>query len=163
MRVIDRRAFLLGAAGAAWGAVGLGARPWLPWAAAATPATAPRAATPTARRTATLGALVASLRDGPDGRFGAVSVRVAQRRYARWYAAQGEAERARADAVLDALGRRAVPAYTTLARTASSCRSARSAPHAAALAAAVDLAATVCEPPPAEDERPPAPALEPRA
>ena len=158
MRVIDRRAFLLGAAGAAWGAVGLGARRWTGWAAAA----APPAPTPAARRAATLGGLVAALRDGPDGRFGAVSVRVAQRRYARWYAAQGAAERARADAVLDALGRRAVPAYATLARTASSCRSARSAPRAAALAAAVDLAATVCEPPPADDERPPAPALEPR-
>jgi hypothetical protein len=158
MRVIDRRAFLLGAAGAAWGALGLGAWRWVPAAAA----TAPAPATPAARRAATLGALVASLRDGPDGRFGAVSVRAAQRRYARWYAAQGAPERARADEVLDALGRRGVPAYPTLARTASSCRSARSAARAAALAAAVDLAATVCEPPPAEDERPPAPALGPR-
>jgi hypothetical protein len=155
MRVIDRRAFLLGAAGAAWGAVGLGARPWLSPAAAA-----PAAATPAARRAATLGALVAALRDGPDGRFGAVSVRAAQRRYVRWYAAQGAAERARADAALDAVGRPAVPSYATLARTASSCRTARSAAQAAALAAAVALAATVCEPPPAEDERPPVPALE---
>jgi hypothetical protein len=156
MRMIDRRAFLLGAA---WAAVGLGARRWTPAAAAAAPAPA----TPAARRAATLGALVAALRDGPDGRFGAVSVGVAERRYTRWYAAQGAGERARADTVLDALARRAVPAYATLARSSSSCRSARSAPRAAALAAAVDLAAIVCEPPPAEDERPPAPALEPRA
>jgi hypothetical protein len=155
MRAIDRRAFLLGAAGAAWAVVGLDRGRWM---AEAKGATTVRAAA--AQRAATLGALVGSLRDGPDGRFGAVSVRAAERRFARWYAAQDAAERARADAVLDAIGRRRVPAYGPLARSAAACRTRRSAPRAAALAAAVDLAAAVCEPPPAEDERPPAIALE---
>ena len=151
--MIDRRSFLLGAAGAACGVVGVGCWRWAPVAVAARPVLS-------ARRAATLRALVRSLQAAPDGRFGAVSVATAERRFGRWYAGQGVEGRARADAVLDTVGRPGVPGYGPLARAAASCRTAGSAPRAAALAAAVDLAAAVCEPPPAEDERPPALALE---
>jgi hypothetical protein len=152
MAVVDRRAFLFGAAGAAWGAVGGWRWGWVP-AAAARPVLS-------ARRAATLRALVGSLRAAPDGRFGAVSVATAERRLRRWYGGQGVEARARADAVLDAVGWRGVAGYGGLARTGAGCRTAKSAPRAAALAAAVDLVALVCEPAPAEDERPPALALE---
>jgi hypothetical protein len=154
MAMIDRRGFLVGAAAIAWSAVAPGRLRWAPATAAASPA-------PAARRAATFRALVAALQDAPDGRFGAVPVRMIGPRFARWYAAQDAAERARADDVLDAVGRPSrIARYHALARTAASCRTRRAAGRAAALAAAVDLAAAVCEPPPAEDERPPAPALE---
>jgi hypothetical protein len=153
MPALDRRGFLLAAAGTAWAAVGVAWWPRAPAAAAASPGLS-------ARRAATFRALVGSLRDAADARFGAVSVADAERRLARWYAGEGAPERARVDAVLDALGRRAVPAYAGLARGAAACRTRAAAPRAAALAAAVDLAAVVCEPAPAEDERPPAPPLE---
>jgi hypothetical protein len=153
MAMIDRRRFLLGAAGAAWGAVGVWRCGWVPAATAGSPVLS-------ARRAATLRALVGSLRAAPDGRFGAVSVATAERRFRRWYGGHGAEARARADAVLDAVGRNGVAGYGALARSAASCRTAKSAPPAAALAAAVDLAAAVCEPPLAEDERPPALALE---
>jgi hypothetical protein len=148
---ISRRGFLLGTAGAAW--IALGGR----WSAQA-------AAGPglTARRAATMRALVATLRDAPGERFAAIDARVAEARFARWYARQDADERGRVDAVLDAVegcGRRG---YAALARTAASCRSPRAARRAAAVAAAVDLATVVCEPPPAEDERPPVIALEVR-
>jgi hypothetical protein len=154
MAKIDRRGFLLATATAVWGAVGLGRWPsLLPAAVAAQPPlSAPRAAA--------LRALVGSLRAAPDGRFGAIPVRTAERRFVHWYAAQATDARARTDAVLDAIAARGVGRYDALARGVASCRSATAAPHAAALAAAVDLAAIVCEPPPAEDERPPSPALE---
>ena len=150
---IDRRAFLLGAVTAACTAVGLGRWPSLPAAVAAQPRLS-------AQRAATLRALVTSLRSTPDGRFGAVPVVTAERRFVRWYAAQAADVRARADAVLDTVATRGVGRYDALARGAASCRTANAARDAAALAAAVDLAAIVCEPPPAEDERPLSAALE---
>ena len=153
MVMIDRRAFLVGAGGVAWGAFGVRRWRWVPAAAAASPVLS-------TQRAATLRALVGSLGESPDGRFGAVTVATAERRFGRWYDRQGVEARARADAVLDAVGRRVVPGYDALAETAASCRTRKSAPQAAALAAAVDFAAAVCEPPPAEDERPPALALE---
>jgi hypothetical protein len=152
MATISRRRFLLGTAGAAWAALG-GWRPPRALSAVAAPGLS-------ARRAATMRALVATLRRGPDGRFAALDARAAEARFARWYARQDAAERRRVDAVLDAVegcGRRG---YGALARTAASCRSPRAARGAAALAAAVDLAAIVCEPPPADDERPPVVALE---
>jgi hypothetical protein len=152
MATISRRGFLLGGAGAVWAALG----GWRP--APALPAAA--ASGLSARRAATMRALLASLRHAPGGRFTALDVRTAQARFARWYARQDADERRRVDAVLDAAegcGRRG---YGALARTAATCRGPRAARRAAAVAAAVDLAAIVCEPPPAEDERPPAIALE---
>ncbi len=155
MATISRRGFLLAAAGAAWAALE-GRRPaWASPAVAAAPGLS-------ARRAATMRELVATLRHAPGGRFAAVDPRVAQARLTRWYARQDADERRRADAVLDAVegcGRRG---YDALARTAASCRSPRAARRAAALSAALDLAAVVCEPPPAEDERPPVVALEAR-
>src|SRR4051812_17675046 len=146
---IDRRAFLVGAVGAAWGAVGVGCWRWVPAAGAGSPVLS-------AQRAATLRALVGSLRDAPHGRLGGVAGAPAARRFGRWDAGRGGGERGRADAVLDAVGRRGVAGYGALAQRAAFCRTRKSAPQAAALAAAVDLAAAVCEPPPAEDERPPA-------
>ena len=78
----------------------------------------------------------------------------------RWYAGQTPATRTRVDVLLDEVAGAGVPAYARLARDAARCRGASAARRRAALAAAVDLVARVCEPPPAEDERPPAPALE---
>jgi len=153
MVTIDRRGFLLGAVTAAWGVVATGR--W--WSVPAALAAQPRLS---ARRTATLRALVGSLRAAPDGRFGAVPVVIAERRFVRWYAAQAADARARADAVLDTVATRGVGRYDALARGAASCRTAKTARDAAALAAAVDLAAIVCEPPPAEDERPATAGLE---
>ena len=150
---VDRRRFLLAAATAAWCGVGLGRWASLPAAVAARPRLS-------ARRAAALRALVGSLRAAPDGRFDAIPVVTAERRFVRWYAEQAADARARTDAVLDAVAARGVGRYEVLARGAASCRTATAAPYAAALAAAVDLAAIVCEPPPAEDERPPSPALE---
>ena len=154
MATISRRGFLLGGAGAAWAALG-GWRPTRALPAAAAPGLS-------ARRAATMRALVATLRVAPGGRFAAVDARTAQARFTGWYARQDADERRRVDAVLDAVegcGRRG---YDALARTAVSCRSPRAARRAAAVAAAVDLAAVVCEPPPAEDERPAVVALEVR-
>jgi hypothetical protein len=153
MARIDRRGFLLAAATAALGAVGVGRLAPLPAASAAQPRLS-------ARRAAALRALVGSLRAAPDGRFGAVPVVTVERRFVRWYAAQAADVRARTDAVLDAVAGRGVRRYGVLAREAASCRTAKAARDAAALAAAVDLAAIVCEPPPAEDERPVSAALE---
>jgi hypothetical protein len=155
MATISRRGFLLAAAGAA-GAVLGGRRP--AWASAAVtdlPGLSPR-------RAATMRGLVATLRHAPGGRFAAVDARAAEARLTRWYARQDADERRRADAVLDAVEGCSRRGYDALARTAASCRSPRAARRAAALSAAVDLAAVVCEPPPAEDERPPVMALEVR-
>jgi hypothetical protein len=152
MTLIDRRGFLAGAAGAAAGVAGVA---W--W------ARAPAAASSSglsARRGATFRTLVRSLRDAPDGRFGVVGPVAAEERFARWYAAQGATMRAHADAVLDAVGERAVPRYRRLAHGAATCRGPVAAPRSAAVAAAVSLVEVVCEPPLADDERPPVPPLE---
>jgi hypothetical protein len=143
MRAIDRRSFLLAGAGLAVGGWVVRVRP----AAAATAVLSPR-------RAATFRALVRSLHAAPDGRFRVLGAAAAQRRFSRWYAEQGAAARARANAVLDAVGDRPVPGYRQIARQVAGCRSTPEAARAAALAAAVDLVSLVCEPPPAEDERP---------
>lgn len=155
MTAIDRRRFLFDAAAAGAMAIG-GCRQG----AAALAATQRVLAAP---RAATFRAMARSLRDAPDGRFRAVGAVAAQRRFARWYAGQGAAERAHADAVLDLVGRGRVPGYGRLAREAAVCSSAAAATRAAARSAAVDLVTMVTEPPPAEDEHPPVFALEPLA
>jgi hypothetical protein len=154
MATISRRGFLVGTAGAAWIALG-GRRSARAVAAAAAPGLS-------ARRAATMRALVATLRHAPGGRFAAVDARDAQARFIRWYARQDADERRRVDAVLDAAEGCGAHGYDALARTAASCRSPRAARRACVLSAAVGLAAVVCEPPPAEDERPPPMALEVR-
>jgi hypothetical protein len=150
MASIDRRGFLLAAAASA-----VAAAPW--WRSVPVAAASPALSV---RRAATFRALVRSLHGAPDGRFGVVGAVAAERRFARWYAAQDAAVRAHADAVLDAVGRRSVPGYRRLARGAATCRGPAAAPRSAAVAAAVSLVEGVCEPPPAEDERPLAPPLE---
>ena len=139
MTGIDRRRFLFTAAAAGAGLAG-GANAW---AAPARPAEV---------RAATYRALVCALRSAPDGRFRHADPRAAQRRYARWYAAQSHAVQTHADAVLDALSAAGTPAYAQLA-----------APRRdrATIAAAVALACVGCEPPPGADERPDIPMLEP--
>jgi hypothetical protein len=126
------------------------------WWPRASVAAAPRLS---ARRARTFRTLTRTLRDAPDPRFGAVGSVRAYRRFARWYARQDVATRIRADAILDGVGAHGVPAPGRLARHAAHCSGAAAARRRAALAAAVDLVALVCEPPPAEDERPAAPAL----
>jgi hypothetical protein len=103
-------------------------------------------------RAATYRALVRALRAAPDGRFRHADPRAAQRRYARWYAAQPHAIQAHADAVLDALTDAGPPAYAELATPRR---------DRATVAAAVALACVGCEPPPAADERPDIPTLAP--
>jgi hypothetical protein len=100
-------------------------------------------------RAATYRALVHALRTAPDGRFRHADPRAAERRYARWYAAQPDAIRAHADAVLDAIGS---PTYAQLATPRR---------DRATMAAAVALACIGCEPPPGADERPDVPTLAP--
>jgi hypothetical protein len=149
MTAMDRRGFLVAG-------VGLTAGLWagrVRVALAGSPALS-------ARRRATFRALARSLRAAPDGRFRVLGVAAAERRFARWYAGQEAAARARADAVLDALGRRPVPAYRELARQLAGCRTEAAARRAAALAAAVDLVSAVYGPACAEDERPELFALE---
>jgi hypothetical protein len=154
MTTISRRGFLVGTVGAGWAVLAGGRPAW------AVPAAAPSGLS--ARRAATMRSLVSTLRHAPSGRFAAIDAADAEARFARWYARQDAGERRRADAVLDAVAGTARRGYDALAHTASACRSPRSARGAAALAAAVNLATVVCEPPPAEDERPPAVALEAR-
>jgi hypothetical protein len=101
-------------------------------------------------RASTYRALVGALRTAPGGRFRHADPRAAHRHYARWYAAQPDAIRAHADAVLDALSAAGPPTYAQLAAP----RRAR-----AAMAAALALACIGCEPPPGEDERPDVPTL----
>jgi hypothetical protein len=91
------------------------------------------------RRVRTYGALVAGLQRGGDPRFGHLRPTAAARDFARWYPGQDEAIRRHVDAVLDALG-------TWRARTGTN--------GTAVLAAAIQLAAVTCEPPPAPDEHP---------
>jgi hypothetical protein len=145
---MDRRRFLTGAAvllaGASWARA--------PMAVASGPALS-------RRRRAAFRALVRALRSSPDGRFATVGTSTVSRRLVGWYSGQTPATRARVDALLDEVAAAGVPAYARLARGASRCTGASAARRRAALAGAVDLVAGVCEPPPAADERPPAPAL----
>lgn len=139
---MDRRGFLLsgvGIVGAAW----MGG---VPTAAGAAPVLS-------ARRAATFRALLRWLRARPDPRFRTLGVAAAERRFTRWYGRQAAPARGRTDAVLDAIGGDLV-SLPRLARRAVECRSEGEARRAAALAAAVDLVGMVCEPAPAEDERP---------
>jgi hypothetical protein len=103
-----------------------------------------------ARRREAFRALVATLQDSPDGRFGAVAPDRAVRRLARWYGAQPPAGRTHADAVLDRLADRGVPAYADLA---SDGAAGADPAWSATLAAAIALAATAAEPPADPDER----------
>jgi hypothetical protein len=103
-------------------------------------------------RAATYRALVRALRAAPDGRFRHADPRAAQRRFARWYAAQPAAIQEHADAVLDAVRNNGTLRYEELA----SPRRDR-----ATMAAAVALACVGCEPPPGADERPDVPTLAP--
>jgi hypothetical protein len=103
-------------------------------------------------RAATYRALVRALRAAPDGRFRHADPRAAQRRFARWYAAQPATIQEHADAVLDVLRTNGTLRYEELA----SPRRDR-----ATMAAAVALACVGCEPPPGADERPDVPTLAP--
>jgi hypothetical protein len=103
-------------------------------------------------RAATYRALVRALRAAPDGRFRHADPRAAQRRFARWYAAQPATIQEHADAVLEALRTNGTLRYGELA----SPRRDR-----ATMAAAVALACIGCEPPPGADERPDVPTLAP--
>jgi hypothetical protein len=141
MAGIDRRRFLLAAAATAGAGLAGGTTAW----GASTRA-------PAQDRAATYRALVRALRAAPDGRFRHADPRAAHRRYARWYAAQPDAIRAHADAVLDVLRDAGPPAYAELAAPRRS---------RATVAAAVALACIGCEPPPAADERPDIPTLAP--
>jgi hypothetical protein len=118
MAGIDRRRFLFAAVATGAGLTG-GASAW------AAPVRKPD-------RAATYRGLVRALRSAPDGRFRHADPRVAQRRYARWYATQPEAIQAHADAVLDALGS---PTYEQLA-TARRDRAADERPDVPTLAPA---------------------------
>jgi hypothetical protein len=138
MAGIDRRRFLFVAAAATGARLTGGASAW--------------AAPSTDARAVTYRALVRALGAAPDGRFRHADPRAAYRRYARWYAAQPEAIRAHADAVLDALSAAGPPAYAELAAPRR---------RRAAVAAAVALACVGCEPPPGADERPDVPTLAP--
>jgi hypothetical protein len=91
------------------------------------------------RRARTYGALVAGLRRGGDPRYAHRRPAAAARDFARWYPGQDEAIRRHADSILDAL-------RTRRARTGRD--------GAAVLAAAAQLAAVTCEPPPGPDEHP---------
>lgn len=141
MAGIDRRRFLFVAAAATGARLASGAPAW------GRSLRAPREA-----RAGTYRALVRALRAAPDGRFRHADPRAAQRRYARWYAAQPHAIQAHADAVLDALTDAGPPAYVELATPRR---------DRATVAAAVALACIGCEPPPAADERPDIPTLAP--
>lgn len=106
-------------------------------------------------RSATYARLVATLRRAPDGAYrGARSAAAAAREFARWYAAQDASVRAHADAVLDGLAAAPVLGSARFAEAAGPAAGA----DAALFAAALDLAALTCAPPPDEDEHPLAPA-----
>jgi hypothetical protein len=141
MAGIDRRRFLLVATVATGAGLVGRASAW------AAPVRAPAET-----RAATYRALVRALRAAPDGRFRHADPRAAHRRYARWHAAQPDATRAHADAVLDALHASGPPCYAELASPRHRC---------ATVAAAVGLACIGCEPPPGADERPDIPTLAP--
>jgi hypothetical protein len=145
MAGIDRREFLLVVAGTAGAGLAGGAGAL----------TAPAGAAVDARA-ATYRALVRSLRRAPDGRFRHADPVTAQRRYARWYAAQPESVQRHADAVLDALKARGRPRYAELAGPPSDDVGER---RSATTAAAMGLACVGCEPALAEDERPDFPTL----
>jgi hypothetical protein len=147
MAGLDRREFLLAAAGTAGAGLAGGAG------VLAAPASA---AVDT--RAATYRALVRSLRRAPDGRFRHADPSGAQRRYERWYATQPESVQGHADAVLDALKARGRPRYAELAVPPIGPLSGR---RSATVAAAIGLACVGCEPAPGEDERPDLPMLAP--
>jgi hypothetical protein len=147
MAGLDRREFLLAAAGTAGASVAGGAGAL----------TAPVSAA-VDTRAATYRALVRSLRRAPDGRFRHADPAAAQRRYQRWYAAQPEAVQGHADAILDALKAHGRPGYAELAVPPSGPLRGR---RPATMAAAIGLACVGCEPAPGEDERPDLPMLAP--
>jgi hypothetical protein len=103
-------------------------------------------------RAATYRALVRALRTAPDGRFRHADPGAAQRRFARWYAAQPPTIQEHADAVLEALRTNGTLRYAELSRPRR---------DRATMAAAVALACIGCEPPPGADERPDVPTLAP--
>jgi hypothetical protein len=145
---MDRRRFLLAAAGAA-GAAGAGL-------AGGTGAWAAPTLTQARARAVTYRALVRSVCGGPDGRFRHVDPAAAHRRYRRWYRAQPADVRAHADAVLDELQPPGRPGYAELAGRPKGKGGGR---RRAVVAAALALVCVGCEPPPAEDERPELPTL----
>jgi hypothetical protein len=88
-----------------------------------------------------------------ERRYGWRGSAAATRDFARWYGTCDATVRAHVDAVLDAVVIGAPLTPRRLQRPAS--------PTAAAqLAAALNLAAVACEPPPDEDERPAVPTLD---
>jgi TAT (twin-arginine translocation) pathway signal sequence len=145
MTGIDRRQFLVAGAGATGAALTGGTGAW-----------AASARRPVDARAATYRALVRSLRAAPDERFRSADAATAHRRYTRWYAAQPDAVRRHADAVLDAVNAGRPPRYAELAAPPSD---ASGVWRCATVAAAIALACVGCEPPPGEDERPDLPTL----
>jgi hypothetical protein len=146
MTRIDRRAFLIAAAGAAGAAWGGGT-------ARATGSSGTRAAAVSSSRAAVYRDIVRALRAAPDGRFRYADPGAGARRFAHWYARQPAPVRRHADAVLDAVRAEGTPGNVALAAAPEGGRAA-AAGRCAAIAAAIQLALVGCGPPPAVDERP---------
>jgi hypothetical protein len=135
--------------------------PAAPAAAAGGPALSPR-------RQRVYRSLLTSLRGAAGGQFRHRDAEAATARFAAWYAAQDEAIRAHADAVLDhldALGLRSATGRGRGLRSLRGWAGAKASPtaaesvHSAAVAAAVALAAQATAPPPDEDDAPVVPLL----
>jgi hypothetical protein len=110
VNALDRRQFLVRAAALLAATAGLG----VPGAAVPAPALAAGGAALTPRRRATYRALLATLREAPDGRFRHRDAAAGARAFADWYAAQPEAARLHADAVLDGVAEQLPMRYAAL-------------------------------------------------
>jgi uncharacterized membrane protein len=131
------------------------------------PAAAAKRSALSARRRQVYRSLLSALQGTAGGEFRHRDASVATERFAAWYAAQDDAIRVHADAVLDhldAMGLRRAGRGRALRDLrgwagAKSSPDAAEAVHSAAVAAAVALAAQATAPPPDEDDAPVVPLL----
>lgn len=105
-------------------------------------------------RAATYHRLVGALQAAPDRRWRHRDVASATRAFARWYARQPVSTRNHVDVVLDALPAVGPVRHEELASATRPPNSSRQAHRCAVVAAALQLAATACDPPLETDDHP---------
>jgi hypothetical protein len=119
------------------------------------PALARPASRLTRRRARTYRRLVEALHGAPDTRWRHLDSRSATQAFAHWYEQQPPSTRRHVDVVLDELAGTRPWRYEDLARMSRPAPGERPVRRCAVVAAAVQLAATACDPAAQTDEHPP--------
>jgi len=118
------------------------------------PAAAQSASGLTGTRTGTYRRLIEALHGAPDRRWRHLDSRSATRAFAEWYDQQPPSTRQHVDVVLDELAGAGRLRYGDLARMARPAGGERQVRRCAVVAAAMQFAATVCDPAVQMDEHP---------